>query len=251
MAWFKVDDALAFNMKAVAAGNEALGLWVRAGSWACQQLTDGFIPLAMVPALGGSDADAEALTAAGLWHEVAGGWEFHDWDEYQEPSEKVKERRAAARERMRAVRANKGRTKGERADEQDEKFAGSSLNPDPTRPDPTISTSNEVDIVQPRKRGTTKGTRIPEPFIVTADMRTAMSDECPSLDIDAHTRRFVDYWRAQPGQKGVKVDWLATWRNWMRRANDERPSQRPTRGQENLAYLQHVMNSTGPEEITA
>ena len=28
---------------------------------------------------------------------------------------------------------------------------------------------------------------------------------------------FRDYWVAVPGQKGVKTDWLATWRNWARR----------------------------------
>jgi uncharacterized protein YdaU (DUF1376 family) len=28
---------------------------------------------------------------------------------------------------------------------------------------------------------------------------------------------FRDYWIAQPGQKGVKVDWEATWRNWVRK----------------------------------
>ena len=29
---------------------------------------------------------------------------------------------------------------------------------------------------------------------------------------------FKDYWIAVPGAKGVKLDWLATWRNWVRRA---------------------------------
>lgn len=28
---------------------------------------------------------------------------------------------------------------------------------------------------------------------------------------------FRDYWIAQPGQKGIKLDWFATWRNWIRR----------------------------------
>jgi hypothetical protein len=28
---------------------------------------------------------------------------------------------------------------------------------------------------------------------------------------------FRDYWRAQPGQKALKADWEATWRNWCRR----------------------------------
>ena len=28
--------------------------------------------------------------------------------------------------------------------------------------------------------------------------------------------KFRDHWISQPGQRGVKVDWLATWRNWCR-----------------------------------
>jgi hypothetical protein len=27
---------------------------------------------------------------------------------------------------------------------------------------------------------------------------------------------FRDYWIAQPGSKGLKADWMATWRNWVR-----------------------------------
>ncbi len=34
----------------------------------------------------------------------------------------------------------------------------------------------------------------------------------------AELEKFRDYWTAQPGQKGVKTDWSATWRNWARRA---------------------------------
>ncbi len=34
----------------------------------------------------------------------------------------------------------------------------------------------------------------------------------------AELARFRDYWSAQPGQKGVKADWQATWRNWVRKA---------------------------------
>ena len=30
--------------------------------------------------------------------------------------------------------------------------------------------------------------------------------------------RFVDYWVAQPGARGRKVSWQATWRNWLRRS---------------------------------
>lgn len=36
--------------------------------------------------------------------------------------------------------------------------------------------------------------------------------------------RFIDHWRAQPGAKGRKADWAATWRNWVRRAPELAPS---------------------------
>jgi uncharacterized protein YdaU (DUF1376 family) len=46
------------------------------------------------------------------------------------------------------------------------------------------------------------------------------------LDVERVTETFRDYWRALPGQRGVKLDWSATWRNWCRR-DAERP---PARG---------------------
>lgn len=104
MAWFKVDDALAMHVKAFAAGNAALGLWVRAGSWSMQQLTDGFIPQGVVAALGGGWDDAAALINAGLWHQADGGYQFHDWAEYQPTREQVLAERAAATERKRRSR---------------------------------------------------------------------------------------------------------------------------------------------------
>jgi hypothetical protein len=39
----------------------------------------------------------------------------------------------------------------------------------------------------------------------------------PELDPRETFDGFRDYWIAQPGQKGVKTDWTATWRNWVRR----------------------------------
>lgn len=38
--------------------------------------------------------------------------------------------------------------------------------------------------------------------------------------------KFRDYWVAQPGQKGVRNDWQATWRNWVRKAVEGTPQQR-------------------------
>jgi hypothetical protein len=84
MTWFKVDDNLAFHHKTVTAGVSAMGLWVRAGSWCAQTLTDGFVPEHMVPALPDGDAGlAGRLVEAGLWRRVKGGFAFHEWSDRQ------------------------------------------------------------------------------------------------------------------------------------------------------------------------
>lgn len=38
---------------------------------------------------------------------------------------------------------------------------------------------------------------------------------------------FRDYWIAQPGSKGVKADWMATWRNWVRNTRVSTNTQQP------------------------
>ncbi|WP_069163004.1 hypothetical protein [Nocardia altamirensis] len=102
MPWFQVDDQLGFHPKAVAAGNAAMGLWVRAGSWSMQQLTEGFVPAAIVRGLG-SAAQAKKLVEVGLWTAVDGGYRFHDWTERQMSKAEIEDRR-----RKRAAAGRKG-----------------------------------------------------------------------------------------------------------------------------------------------
>jgi hypothetical protein len=78
VTWFKVCDTFAFHHKTVKAGNAALGLWVRAGSWCSQHLTDGYLPADIASTMG-TRAQAKRLVAAGLWLEADGGYQFHDW----------------------------------------------------------------------------------------------------------------------------------------------------------------------------
>lgn len=49
-----------------------------------------------------------------------------------------------------------------------------------------------------------------------------MAAECPNVDQANEYRRFCDYWIAQPGQKGRKSDWTAVYRNWIRKASEQR-----------------------------
>jgi hypothetical protein len=79
MPHFQVDDDLAFHAKAIAAGNAAMGLWVRAGSICTRQLTDGFVSSEIANALG-TRAEIARLVKVDLWEIAEGGYQFHEWD---------------------------------------------------------------------------------------------------------------------------------------------------------------------------
>lgn len=58
--------------------------------------------------------------------------------------------------------------------------------------------------------------------------RWALTQGLNVAEINTELQKFCDYWNAQPGQKGVKLDWPATWRNWVRRVaeNKQREEER-------------------------
>lgn len=111
MPWFKVDDTLAFHAKTVAAGNAAMGLWVRAGAWSMQTLSDGFVPTQIVRQIG-TRSEAKRLVDADLWTEKDDGYMFHEWTQRQPTRAKVQSDREANAERLRKWREDKKR-KGE------------------------------------------------------------------------------------------------------------------------------------------
>ncbi len=106
MPWFQVDDQLSLHRKVSAAGNGAMGLWVRAGSWSMQNLTDGFIPTHIARVLG-TQLQIKKLIEVRLWHTVPGGYQFHEWDERQMSAADIAERR-----RKRAEAGAKGGRSG-------------------------------------------------------------------------------------------------------------------------------------------
>lgn len=136
MPWFKVDDKLHDHRKTRQAGRSAMGVWVLAGSWAADNLTDGFVPASLLSRWG-TTADARKLVSVGLWHEDEQdgekGWRFHEWLERQ-PSrtQKLAERKARAEAGRLGGQAS-GRTRREANPKQS---ASSVLEP-PSRPVPT------------------------------------------------------------------------------------------------------------------
>ena len=111
MPWFKVDDTLPMHAKIVAAGNAAVGLWVRCGAWSMQQLTDGFIPTAIARQFG-TRGEAKKLVDVGLWIEKDDGYLFHQWTPRQPTRAHVLAEREAAAERQRVAREKRKNAKG-------------------------------------------------------------------------------------------------------------------------------------------
>jgi DNA-binding transcriptional ArsR family regulator len=68
-------------------------------------------------------------------------------------------------------------------------------------------------------------TRIPDDFQPTPEMREWFAANNLSAVIDGKLEheKFMDYWRATGGMRGRKLDWPATWRNWMRTAAERAP----------------------------
>lgn len=229
MAWFKVDDGLHSSRKLMSIPRRhrfaAIGLWSVAGSWCADQLTDGHVPDYMIEEWAPPPSAALALVESGLWERESSGFVFRNWREYQPSRQDVEAERAASRERMREIRARRKREKPQNDAEVGDVFgrtapngSESVRNPDPTRPDPV---SKEVS--KETSTRTARGSRITADWIPDRELIEQMRAECPSVNLEAEHRIFIDYWIAQPGQKGVKLDWSATWRNWMRRKQSEAP----------------------------
>lgn len=61
-----------------------------------------------------------------------------------------------------------------------------------------------------------RGSRLAADWALPDDWRAWALEHRPDLNPDHMAQRFHDHWIAQPGAKGRKADWSATWRNWVR-----------------------------------
>jgi hypothetical protein len=70
-----------------------------------------------------------------------------------------------------------------------------------------------------------RGSRLAQDFFFPKEWCDFLVEQRPELNAQQTFEKFKDYWIAQAGQKGVKLDWFATWRNWVRNTNA--PKQNP------------------------
>jgi hypothetical protein len=102
-------------------------------------------------------------------------------------------------------------------------------NPDETQSVTTgkVTINHKPETIVEAKPKQSRGTRLPADWLPSEDQiqfcKTHRTDLSPQTTAD----RFRDYWSAQPGAKGLKLDWDATWRNWVR-AERTQPTAQPS-----------------------
>lgn len=145
--WFKVDDKLHDHRKARAAGKAAMGVWVLAGSWAADNLTDGFVPASILPRWG-TAGDAKKLCAVGLWisdeQDGESGWRFHEWDQRQPMRAQKLAERAARAEAGRAGGLASVRSKRRSKTEALCLSTASDTSEPPSRPVPSLNNRHGI-----------------------------------------------------------------------------------------------------------
>jgi uncharacterized protein YdaU (DUF1376 family) len=78
-----------------------------------------------------------------------------------------------------------------------------------------IATNNqEPETIVEAKQS--RGTRLSIDWVPSVEQLQFCKDLRDDLDPKSTADSFRDYWISQPGTKGVKTNWDATWRNWVR-----------------------------------
>ena len=99
-----------------------------------------------------------------------------------------------------------------------------------SKPSVTISNHQEqgklrVSQEPPQQEKQQRGSRLPADWNPSDVDFQFCKTERPDLDPTKTADRFRDYWISQPGAKGIKLNWPATWRNWVR--NESRSASQP------------------------
>lgn len=180
MSWFKIDDGFHCHAKVMAAGTPAVGLYVRCGSWAAQQSSDGIVPK-QIARMYGTPRMIKALIEVGLWHQAGhecevcpeldgNSYAIHEYLERNPSRVAVELERKAKSERQQRWRENKKnpQAKNPETPPVDGDVDASTRHhgdgsPDPTPPVPShVSPEGDTSSKRASRRGEQPPAEIPE-----------------------------------------------------------------------------------------
>jgi hypothetical protein len=235
--YVRVSVDLPMHPKLAAIDDPAAGwAYVVALCYCGGSLTDGVFPFTYVLRLAGVDKTVGmALVEQGAWHlpghdcgrcvdPTQGAAVIHDYLRHQRSSEEANdltEKRRSAGRKGAESRWHSNPDGKPIASAMANGMASAMANPmanawqTDSRGEERRGDNPKTSSLGPRKRGT----RIPDDFRVTEEMVAWATDRVPHIDGRLETEKFINYWRAKTGTAATKLDWAATWRNWMLNAH--------------------------------
>lgn len=103
--------------------------------------------------------------------------------------------------------------------------------------------------LKPKSKDLARGTRLPKDWFLPKEWGEWALKENSALtpeSIRKIAEQFKDYWIAVSGHKGVKLDWCATWRNWIRKSGGL-PQARAEKF-DGLAYVMQFAKKAGERD---
>ncbi len=143
-------------------------------------------------------------------------------EELAEYHVKAEKNRRIAEERE-AKRKEKGTTRTRHVDE-------APPNQEPVTSNQEPVTKNQLVIAAAKAPAKAiKGTRLPKDWVLPkAWGMWALEKGLPREKVITEAERFRNYWVAKSGKDASKVDWEATWRNWILKAVEDQASEKKT-----------------------
>jgi hypothetical protein len=191
-----LDDNIEDHPKFAGLSNDAFALWIRCLGYCRRQVTDGFVPVTVVHARARVSKPSRPVgellaTAPGcrnpLWHEVPGGYQFHDYTDWNPSKEDVEAKLAGLREKGRKGGLKSGQVRSARSQGEPEpkqpastKLEAASFvpgstqtNPGPVRSGPVRSEGEEEATSTTRGRILAELRRHPRLALVAFDTTAA------------------------------------------------------------------------------
>jgi hypothetical protein len=266
MAWVRIDDKFPQHPKIASAGPLAIAMQVAGLCYCNRELTDGFIPrsiartlldwqferedgrlftIAITCGMVGDDLSSQwvidLLCEVGMWEEVPGGYQIHDYTDYQPTKQQILEERerkiaagkaggqASAKARAQAGASPQGKQKVKQNPTPKPNPVPNEGSNEPSGPqaatedgdDPKDDDGAKPEPPTPEKRKS----RIPADFALDESLYEYGAKLDLSRDaIDAETEKF----RLHHLAKGtLHVDWRAAWQYWMRKSIEYQRRQSP------------------------
>lgn len=246
-SYITVHDGMPEHPKIKPLSDKAFRTLHEVWSWCSRNRTDGDIVPAMWKTFGTPRARAE-LIEVGLIEQTLEGFYAHDYLKHQRSKAEIEE--------LTAKRARAGSAGGRARVANAQALAQAEAEQNASKVQPETETYTEElpsgSSLGAAKRPSTRGTRIPDPFLVTAEMRAWAAVRTPNVNINHSTEVFVNYWRAKAGRDATKVDWLATWKNWL--ISDEEKAGRAaggrplTRTEQNMTVVAEIAAREAAEQ---